>query len=89
MGDALVPAGTYTLFSIYTPESTHLIINKQTEQGGTQYDQAQDLARVEAVRADLSQPVERFTIAIEPTDDGGELQLIWDTTRFSVPFKVR
>jgi hypothetical protein len=89
IGDVLVPAGTYTLFSIHTPESTHLIVNKQTEQWGTQYDQAQDLARVELVRADLSQPVERFTIAIEPTDEGGELQLIWDTTRFSVPFKVR
>jgi hypothetical protein len=89
IGDALVPAGTYTLFSIYTPESTHLIINQQTGQWGTQYDQAQDLARVELVRATLSQPVERFTIAIEPTDDGGELQLIWDTTRFSVPVKVR
>jgi hypothetical protein len=89
IGDALVPAGTYTLFSIYTPESTYLIINQQTGQWGTQYDQAQDLARVELVRATLSQPVERFTIAIDPTDDGGELQLIWDTTRFSVPIKVR
>jgi endonuclease YncB( thermonuclease family) len=89
IGGADVPAGSYTLYSIYTPESAQLIINKQTGQWGTVYDEAQDLARVDLTGETLAQPVERFTISIEPRGDGGVLQLTWDRTRFSVPFTVK
>jgi hypothetical protein len=85
----VVPAGDYTLYSIYTPESARLIINRQTGQWGTVYDAERDLARVEMTGETLPEPVERFTIVIEPTEDGGMLSLAWDTTRFRVPFRVR
>lgn len=89
IGSALVPAGDYTLFSIYAPESAQLIINKQTGQWGTVYNQERDLARVELTRESLPDVVERFTISVEPAMGGGMLQLSWDRTRFSVPIKVR
>jgi hypothetical protein len=89
IGGVVVPAGAYTLYSVYTPESAQLIINKQTGQWGTQYDPAQDFARIEMTRAALEEPMERFTIGIEPMGDGGVLSLSWDTTRFRVPFRVR
>ncbi|MGD8699344.1 MAG: DUF2911 domain-containing protein [Gemmatimonadales bacterium] len=89
IGDVRVPAGTYTLFSQFTAESAHLIINRQTGQWGTAYDQARDLARVELAEESLTTPVERFTIAIEPAAEGASLQLIWDTTRYTVPIRVR
>lgn len=89
IGDVQVPAGTYSLFSLFTAESAQLIINKQTGQSGTVYDPEQDLARVELAEESLTTSVERFTIAIEPTPVGGSLQLIWDTTRYSVPIRVR
>ena len=89
IGDVSVPAGAYTLYSLFNADSAQLIINKQTGQWGTVYDQAQDLARVGLAKEILTTPVERFTIGIEPAADGGTLQLIWDTTRYSVPIQVR
>ena len=89
IGDAEVPAGDYTLWSIYTAESATLIINSQTGQWGTQYDDAQDFVRVQMNAEGLEEPVARFTISIEPTEDGGVLQLDWDRARFTVPIRVR
>jgi hypothetical protein len=89
IGGAQVPAGSYTLFSIFSPESAQLIINRQTGQWGTMYDEAQDLVRINLTPETLPESVERFTISIEPSGDEGVLQLIWDRTRFSVPITVK
>jgi hypothetical protein len=89
IGGADVPAGSYTLFSIFMSESAQLIINRQTGQWGTMYDEAQDLVRVNLTPETIAEPVERFTISIEPSGDGAVLQLIWDRTRFSVPITVK
>jgi hypothetical protein len=64
------------------------MINRRTGQWGTQYDPSQDLARISLSRESLPQPVEQFTIAIEPTQRGGVLRLSWDTTSYLVPFTV-
>jgi hypothetical protein len=89
IGGVLVPAGEYTLFSTYGPESAQLIVNRQTGQWGTEYDARQDLARIDLTREELAEPVERFTIDVESTAEGGTLQLSWDRTQFSVPVRVR
>lgn len=89
VGDAEVPAGAYTLWTMFTPDSAILIINSETGQWGTAYDVTHDFARVPLEREKLEEPVERFTIDIRPTEDGGVLELSWDTSRFSVPLKVR
>ncbi len=89
IGEAEVPAGAYTLWSVYTAESATLIINSQTGQWGTQYDEEQDLVRVPMNAEGLEESTDRFTISIEPTEDGGILQLNWDRTRFTVPMRVR
>lgn len=89
IGEVEVPAGSYTLWSTYAAESAMLIINSQTGQWGTQYDAAQDFVRVPMTAEGLEEPVDRFTISIEPTEDGGILQLSWDRTRFTVPMRVR
>jgi hypothetical protein len=90
IGDALVPAGTYTFYTLFNEvDSAQLIINQQTGQSGTVYDPGQDLARVELTEESLATPVERFTIGIEPASEGGVLRLSWDTTRYSVPIRVQ
>jgi len=89
IGGATVPAGSYTLWSVFTGESAQLIVNKQTGQWGTQYDAEQDLVRIDLEKQDLPHPVERFTIGIESTDDGAMLGLTWDTVRYLVPIEVR
>ena len=83
-----VPAGTYTLFSVPQPGGGVLIVNRQTGQGGTSYDAAQDLGRVPLRREALSAETEAFEIAAEPVGEGGRLVLRWDRDVFSVPFAV-
>ncbi|CAN5686360.1 hypothetical protein BH23GEM3_BH23GEM3_05370 [soil metagenome] len=89
IGGTEVPAGTYSLFTIPAPEGWTLIVNRQTGQWGTAYDATQDLARIPMPSETLTQPVERFTISIEPTTQGGTLRIAWDNTRASVPFTLR
>ena len=56
IGGATVPAGKVTLYTLPAEAGWKLIINKQTGQWGTEYDQAQDLARVDLTRKALSCP---------------------------------
>ena len=88
--DALaVPAGVYTLYSIPSPDGGVLIVNRQTGQGGTTYDEARDLGRVPLMRSSLGDEVEAFTIAVEGTGPAaGRLALRWDRDAFSVPSTV-
>jgi len=87
-GETVIPAGTYTLFTIPGPERWTLIVNRRTDINGQAYDQAQDLARLEMPTRTLDQTVEPFTIMVEPTDEGGELRLRWDRTEAYLPFTV-
>lgn len=89
LGDLTVPAGTYTLFTIPEPGGGTLIVNRQTGQGGTTYNEDRDLGRVPMTARELPEPVELFTIAVEETGGGGELQLLWDRTALVVPFTVQ
>lgn len=89
VGDLSVPAGTYTLYTIPEEEGGTLIINRQTGQNGTSYDEEQDLGRVSMQRSELGETVEDFTISIEDTDSGGTINLLWDQSRFFVPFTVQ
>jgi hypothetical protein len=87
-GDVTMPAGQYTLYTIPNPDGGTLIINQQTGQGGTTYNEDQDLGRVPMTLTTLDQTVELFTIEMIDTDEGGELQLQWDETAFVIPFTV-
>jgi hypothetical protein len=91
LGGVTIPAGAYTLFTL--PDSTgtaKLIVNKQLGQWGLQYDEKQDLARIDLKKDPLDQPVGQFTMAVEKnaTGGGGVVKLMWEGTQFSVPFTV-
>lgn len=89
IGDLLVPKGTYTLYTIPTAKEWTLIVNKQTGQWGTQYDQAQDLGRVPMTLRTIDQPVETFAISVKPKGARkGVLSLTWETTKASVPIAL-
>lgn len=89
IGGVGVPAGTYTLWTLPSPAGWKLIVNRQTNQWGTDYHAEQDLARIDMAVETLPSPVEQFTIAIEARGTGGVLSLMWDTTRASVPIASR
>ena len=67
IGGTVVPAGTYTIYTLPGEKAWKLIVNKQTGQWGTQDEQAQDLARVDLKVGATSAPVEQFTITLAGT----------------------
>jgi Protein of unknown function (DUF2911) len=83
-----VPAGQYTLYTLPSENGWKLIINKQTGQWGTVYDEKQDLARIEMKKQPASRPIENFTIAFDlPATDTCRLRVEWEQTRAFVDFK--
>jgi hypothetical protein len=89
IGGVKVPAGKYTLWTVPSEGTWKLIINKQTGQWGTNYDQSQDLARVDMQKASLPQPVEQFTISFDKkSDTSANLNLDWEKTRAFIVIKA-
>jgi hypothetical protein len=89
IGGAKVPAGKYTLYTLPSEGTWKLIINKQTGQWGTQYDESQDVARVDMKKTALPQSVEQFTISFDKKNDNtANLNLDWENTRVSVEIKA-
>lgn len=85
VGDAAVPAGSYTLFVIPNADSWTLIISKKTGEWGIPYPgEASDLTRTKMKVAPLPSPTENFTIALDQSATGCTLRLDWETTRASV-----
>jgi hypothetical protein len=87
IGDLSVPAGTYTIYSLPSESTWKLIINKQTKQWGTVYNQDQDLGRTDMKRGKApATPVEQFAIKFEDTHGKKtQLHLIWENTDVFVP----
>lgn len=86
IGTAEVPAGTYTLYMLPAAGTWKLIINKQTGQWGTVYNQSRDLARVEMQKKSLPSPQEKMTVGFENTHGNRtQLHIRWATTDVWVP----
>jgi hypothetical protein len=80
------------LYTLTGEASWKFIINKQTGQFHTVYNQDQDFARLDPTIDTLPEPVEQLTIGAVPApanEGGGRLQLDWETTRLWVPFTVK
>lgn len=92
LGGVRVPRGSYTLYSHLTRGGDwQLIVNRQTGQWGTQYDAAQDLARIPLRSSEVTVPAESFSITLVPAAEApahGSLVLAWGTIRGSVPWRA-
>jgi hypothetical protein len=89
IGGVTLPAGFYTLWTVPSASGWKLLINSQTGQWGTAHDATKDLFQLPMATSTLPQSVERFTITVVPSAQGGTLNIDWDTTRASIPFTVR
>ena len=87
-GETNVPAGAYSLFTLPMEDgSAKLLISKQIgEWGAYNYDEKQDLARVDLKKAATPAPVDPFTITLDKT---GTLSFAWENTTYSVAFTVK
>jgi hypothetical protein len=90
IGGTIVPAGKYTLYTLPGQTDWQLIVNKQTGQWGTEYDQKQDLGRVPLKKTATSAPVEQLTISVDKNPAGGGLlRIAWENTALTAPISVR
>ncbi len=87
--ELVVPAGAYSLFAIPGTGRWTLIINRQTQQAGTEYDESQDLGRVPMSVSRAASHQEQLTIEVRPAASGGALRVLWGDIVAESPFTVR
>jgi hypothetical protein len=85
IGGTAIAAGTYTLFLMPEEGAAKLIVNKQTGQWGTKYDEKQDLVRIDMKKQAADKAVDQFTIAV----DGGVLKLTWEDVQYSAAIAAK
>lgn len=92
VGSLAVPKGEYTLYARTAKSGEwQLIVNRKTQQWGTDYDPRQDLGRIPLRSRTLPTPLESFSIWLVPSSDGephGELRFAWGTREFSAAWRV-
>lgn len=89
LGDMDIPRGSYSLYTLPTPDRWQLIINKQTGHWGTIYHPDLDYGRTGVVPRKLDRPVQDLTIRLEKTDPRrGVLKVEWERVSLAVPFEV-
>src|SRR5436190_712367 len=90
LGGTDIPAGAYTLYTMPNEDgSAKLIVNKQLGQWGTQYDEKQDLARIDLKKEATDAPVDQFTMSVGKNPSGGGiLKMMWEGVQYSVPYTV-
>lgn len=80
-------AGEYTLWTIPSQQGWIVIINGETGQWGTSYDQSKDVFRAPIVSRPHNPTTEKFTISFTPVADGADMMLAWDQTEAVVPIR--
>ncbi len=90
IGGTAVPAGNYTIYTLPEQNGWKLIVNKQTGQWGTVYDESQDLARIPMKVTQTPAATEMFTISLDKTGgDAATLKLQWENSDASVSVKEK
>ena len=81
IGGVPLVKGKYTLWTLPSPKGWTIIINKQTGQWGTHYDERLDYARFDATVEQLQAPVETLTVAFDETGKTfGRLKIMCERT---------
>lgn len=93
-GGVTIPAGASTLTFLPMEGGTaKLVVNKQIGQWGGTYDEKQDIGRIDTKAEPLEKAVDQFTISIAKNTaegaTGGVISLMWENTKYSIPFTVK
>jgi hypothetical protein len=82
-----VPAGEYTLWSIPNEGNWTIILNKEAGQWGTNYNENEDLLRVEVPAEEITSQVEQLTMKLASVDNGINVNLMWENTKVIIPVR--
>jgi hypothetical protein len=90
IGSLNLPKGDYTLFVLPETGKWQLIVNKQTGQGGLDYDKSQDLGRVPMKTSNAPSLIEKFYIKLSAAGGNkGTLEMGWENVVASVGFTAK
>ena len=84
IGDLKVPKGVYTLYLLGGESEWKLIVNKQTGQWGTEYDESKDLGRISMKLTKLTEAAETLKITLKSP---GVLEVVWGNSLATVSVK--
>ena len=90
LGSAMLPAGSYALFTLPTRDGWQLIVQKDIGQTIADYDTAKDLARIPLRMRTLTEPIESLTMWLIPARGAarGELRMAWGATELSTEWMI-
>lgn len=84
-----LPAGTYSLWTIPGQGSWEVILNSETGQWGTDYNDGKDIMKSEVPIRVRKTVQEDFDIYFEKTEEGANMILSWDQTEAVVPINAK
>lgn len=90
LNGTLLPAGTYSIFTIPEKEKWTIIINSDLGLWGSyNYNEALDVMRFEVPVQEISGETvfEPFTIQLVQKNEVADLLMMWDKTKVSIPVK--
>jgi hypothetical protein len=89
IGKLMVPAGTYTLFTLPTAKEWTLIVSKKTGEWGIPYPEGSDFGRTPMMKKSIGSSQEVMSISFEKTSGNKtEMHVKWETTDVWVPVVV-
>lgn len=89
IGDKVVPAGTYSLFTIPGEKTWTVILSSDLNVWGSySYNEANDVVRATGKVTKVKDSLEAFSIAFEEAKGGVHMHIGWGTTRVAVPFML-
>ena len=93
IGGVTVARGNYVVFTIPSRSGWKLILQRSVGQSAMEYDQKNDVTRIDLRYAALPTPVESFTMwlipSLAPGAAKGELRFAWGSDQLSADWTVR
>jgi hypothetical protein len=62
-------------------------LNKETGQWGTNYNENEDLLRVEVPAEETTSQAEQLTMKLVSADNGINVNLMWENTKVTIPVR--
>lgn len=89
LGDTVIKAGTYTMYSYPKDNSSEIIINTATNVWGAYgYDQSKDVARFEVPVMESTEYLEAFSFAFTGKGNNAVLHGGWGNVRVEIPITI-
>lgn len=89
IADAVVKAGTYTLYTIPDEKEWTVILNNKTNTWGAyEYSSKEDKVRINVPVRQAPNTIESLSMAFQESNDGADLLIGWDDSYIKVPFET-